>query len=132
MPTMAAITVKKNDGSTDIVWSNIQASGGESSPAVWRSNTVGTAPAQRPEIRMQSKWNGEQTARRIDISATYPTLTTGSDGAVNVQSRANFQGSMVVPTGMLDADINEAASQFMNLLASTLFKDSLKAGYAPT
>jgi hypothetical protein len=132
MPTMAAITVKKNDGTTDIVWSNVQASGGESSPAVWRSNTVGTAPAQRPEIRMQSKWNGDQTARRLDISATYPTLTTGSDGAVNVQARANLQASMVVPTGMLDADINEAASQFMNLLASTLFKDSLKAGYAPT
>ncbi|DAD51989.1 coat protein [ssRNA phage Gephyllon.4_13] len=132
MPTMAAITVKKNDGTTDIVWSNVQASGGESSPAVWRSNTVGTAPAQRPEIRMQSKWNGDQTARRLDISATYPTLTTGSDGAVNVQARANLQASMVVPTGMLDADINEAASQFMNLLSSTLFKDSLKAGYAPT
>lgn len=132
MPTMAAITVKKNDGTTDIVWTNIQASGGESSPAVWRSNTVGTAPAQRPEIRMQSKWNGDQTARRIDISATYPTLTTGSGGEVNIQARANLQASMVVPTGMLDADINEAASQFMNLLSSTLFKDSLKAGYAPT
>lgn len=132
MPTMAAITVKKNDGTTDIVWSNVQASGGESSPAVWRSNTIGTAPAQRPEIRMQSKWNGDQTARRIDITATYPTLTTGSDGKVNVAARANLSASMVVPTGMLDTDINEAAAQFMNLMASSLFKTSLQAGYAPT
>jgi carbon monoxide dehydrogenase subunit G len=132
MPTAANITVKKNDNTTDITWSVIQASGGENSPAVWRSNTIGTAPAQRPELRIQSKWNGDQTARRLDISATYPTLTTGSDGKVNVAARANLTASMVVPASMLDTDTNEACAQFVNLLASSLIKSSLQAGYAPT
>lgn len=132
MPAMAAITVKKNDGTTDIVWTNVQASGGESSPAVWRSNTIGTAPAQRPELRVQSKWNGDQTARRLDISGTYPTLTTGSDGKINVAARANLTASMVIPVSMLDTDINEACAQLMNLLSSALIKSSLQAGYAPT
>lgn len=132
MPTAANITVKKNDGTTDILWTLVQASGGESSPAVWRSNTIGTGPAQRPEIRLQSKWNGDQTARRLDISGTYPTLATGSDGKINVVARCNITASAVVPMGMLDADINEACAQLTNLLSSTLFKDSLKAGYAPT
>ena len=132
MPTMADITVKKNDGSTDILWTAIQASGGESSPAVWRSNTIGTAAAQRPEIRLQSKWNGDQTARRVDGTATYPSLATGSGGEINITNRFNFSFSAVVPSGMLDTDVNEAASQIANLIASTLFKSSFKAGYAPT
>lgn len=132
MPTMANITVKKNDGSTDIVWTAVQASGGESSPAVWRSNTIGTGPSQRPEIRLQSKWNGDQTARRLDISGTYPTLATAADGSVSVIARCNVQASVVVPMGMLDTDINEACAQLMNLMSSSLFKSSLQAGYAPT
>lgn len=131
MPTQANITVKKNDGTTDIVWTAVQASGGDKSPAIWRSNTIGTAAGQRPEIRMEARSNGDQTARRIDISATYPSLATGSDGSINVANRGNLQASAVLPLGMLDADLNEFVSQTVNLISSTLFKDALKAGYAP-
>jgi hypothetical protein len=37
-----------------------------------------------------------------------------------------------VPNGMADADINEAAAQSANLMASTLLVSSVKAGYSPT
>jgi len=132
MPTMAAITVKKNDGTTDIVWSNIQASGGEKSPAVWRSNTIGTAAGQRPELRLQSKANGDGTARRLDFSFTYPSLATGSDGKINVTNRVNVDMSVLVPLGQLDTDVNEAIAQCMNLAASTLLKSSFQSGFAPS
>lgn len=131
MPTMANITVKKNDNTTDVVYTVVNASGGDKSPAVWRNNTIGTAAAQRPEYRLQSRSNEAQTARRMDGSYTYPSLTTGSDGKINVASRFNLTVSAVVPADMLDTDLNEAVSQSLHLLAATLTKDSFKAGFAP-
>jgi hypothetical protein len=132
MPTMAAITVKKNDGTTDIVYTNVVASGGDKSPAIWRSQTVGTAAGQRPEARFESRSNGDQTGRRLDFQYSYPSLATGSDGKINVTNRFNLTVSAIVPLGMLDADLNEAVSQSMNMLATQLIKDSFKTGFAPT
>jgi hypothetical protein len=40
--------------------------------------------------------------------------------------------SAVIPQGMPDTDLNEAVSQGLNLLASSLVNGSLKAGFAPT
>jgi hypothetical protein len=129
---MADIVVKKNDTTTDITYTVVSASGGDKSPAVWRSNTVGTAAGQRPELRLASRPNGDGTARRIEGSYSYPSLTTGTDGKINVASRFNLTFSGIVPAAMLDADLNEGVSQSLNLLASVLFKNSFKAGFAPT
>jgi len=129
---MAAITVKKNDGVTNIVYSSVVASGGDKSPAVWRSNTVGTAAGQRPELRVSSRPNGDGTARRVEGSFSYPSLVTGSDGRINVANRFNLQFSAIVPLGMLDVDINEAGAQSMNLLADALIKAVMQSGFAPT
>jgi len=131
MPTQANITVKKNDGSTDITYTAVVASGGDKSPAVWRSNTVGTAAGQRPELRLSSRPNGDNTARRLEGSYSYPSLVTGSDGKINVGSRFNLTFSGVVPADMLDTDLNEAVAQSLNLLASSLIKSSFQTGFAP-
>lgn len=132
MPTMADLTVKKNDGTTNITYSTVSASGGDKSPAVWRSNTVGTAAGQRPEFRVSSRPNGNGTARRLEGSYSYPSLTTGTDGKINVASRFNLTFSAIVPADMLDTDLNEAVSQSLNLLGTTtLVKDAFKAGFAP-
>lgn len=132
MPSMANITVKKNDGATDIVYSAVVAAGGDKSPAVWRSNTIGTAPGQRPEMRLASRANGDSTARRLDLAFTYPSLSTDAYGNPVVTSRFNLTASMVVPSSMDDDDINEAVAQSMNLMASSLVKASGQSGYAPT
>lgn len=132
MPNMAAITVKKNDGTTDVVYTNVVASSGDKTPAVWRNNTVGTAASHRPEFSVSSQSNGPRTARRLLIKGTYPTLVTGSDGKTSVADRVIFDATVVVPQGMPDADVNEAASQMCNLMAATLTKDQIKAGYAAT
>jgi len=131
MPSMANMTVKKNDGTTDILYTAVVASGGDKSPAVWRSNTVGTAAGQRPELRVSSRPNGDGTARRIDGSYSYPSLVTGSDGKITVANRFNLTFSGVVPSGMLDADLNEASAQSMNLLAQALMKSVFQSGFAP-
>lgn len=132
MPNMANITVKKNDGTTDVTYTAVVPSAGDKTQAIWKNQTVGTAMGHRPELRVLSRDNGTSTARRVEVEFTYPSLVVGSDGKTNIADRFGFVGSFLVPKGMADADINEAASQAVNLMASTLFKDSLKTGYAPT
>lgn len=132
MPSMANLTVKKNDNTTDVTYTTVVASGGEKSPAIWRNNTIGTAPNQRPELRLASRFNGDQSGRRLEGSYSYPSLVTGSDGKVTVANRFNFSFSGIVPAAMPDADLNEAVSQCLHLMATTLMKDQFKTGFAAT
>lgn len=132
MPDMAPITVKKNDGVTDQVWSKVQASSGDRSPAVWRNTSVGSAPAFNPEIRATSRPNSDLSVRRLSISAGWPQSVVGTDGVTKKVNTFGFNGEFVVPQGMPDADRYEAASQFCHALATVLFKDMAKVGYSAT
>lgn len=132
MPNMANITVKKNDGTTDVVYTAVVPSAGDKTPAIWKNQTIGTASAHRPELKLMSRENGTSSARRVEGVFTYPTLVTGSDGKLHVADKVIMNVSGVVPKGMPDADVNEAVSQCFNLFVATLLKDSFKTGYAPT
>jgi hypothetical protein len=132
MPQMANITVKKNDGTTDIVYTAMIPSAGDKSAAIWRSNTIGSAAAFRPELQALSAPNGPKTARRVNLKYSYPSLVVGGDGKTSISDRLILDISAVVPQGMADADVNEAVSQGLNLCASQLIKDTVKAGFAPT
>jgi hypothetical protein len=131
MPTMANITVKKNDGTTDQVYTGVQPSGGDKSPAVWRNASVGTAIGHKPTFQVSARSNGGNTARRVEGSFVWPYTVTGADGKIVVSDRAIISFSAIMPTGMLTTDINEAASQGCNLIASSLVKSSLQEGFAP-
>jgi hypothetical protein len=63
---------------------------------------------------------------------SWPQSVVGTDGVTRKVNTYGFKGEFVVPQGMPDADRNEAASQFTNLLASVLFKDCTKAGFSAT
>lgn len=132
MPSLANITVKKNDGTTDITWTGVAASAGDKSPAIWRSQTVGSAPGFQPSFQMTSRPNGTGSARRVDVVITYPYTTTGTDGKTYLAEKAIFTGSMLCPLGMPSTDFNEAVAQGMNLLASALVKSCLQSGFAAT
>lgn len=132
MPQMANITVKKNDGTTDVTYTGVVPSSGDKSPAIWRNTSVGTASAHRPEFQLLSFANGPKTARKLEGKVMYPVLATGSDGKVNVVDRGWIMVSGILPTTMNDTDVNELVSQAFNLFASALVKDSFKSGYAPT
>lgn len=132
MTNMANITVKKNDGTTDVIYTALVPSAGDKTPAIWKNQTVGTAMAHRPEMTLISRDNGNSSARRVYDKFTYPTLVTDAQGKVTVADKLIIETTAIIPKGMPDADVNEAISQHANLHASTLFKDSYKAGYAPT
>jgi hypothetical protein len=132
MAAMADITVKKADEATNIVYAMKVASAGDRAPAIWKSTTVGTAPAHNPGLTLTSRSNADGKVRRVEFSYAYPQTATASDGSISVVNLAQISGSAALPQGMPQADLNEAIAQCMNLLASTLVKTSFKDGYAPT
>jgi hypothetical protein len=132
MTTMANITIKKNDGTTDVTYTAVVASGGDKSPAIWRNNSATGTPGQRPELRITSRANGDGTARRVDGNYTYPSVYTDTTtSTTKVAARANFQFSAVMPGEMPDADAEEFGAQIGNLIAAALVEEALTVGYAP-
>lgn len=133
MTTMANITVKKADGTTDIVYTALNPSSGDNVPALWRSETAGAAPALRPTIQMKSTNNGPKTARRIQVDYQYPyNLTDTTTSSTYVKSRIPMTMTLTVPGEVPDSIVAEAVNQMTNLLDSQLFIDSFKIGFAPT
>jgi len=131
MPSIANLIVKNNDEATNVTFTAIQGSGGDKAPAIWRNEAAGTAVSHRPTLHLASRNNGTGTARRLEGQAVFPTTVTGSDGRVTVADRLIISIQGVIPNGMPTAEVNEAVAQSLNLFASTLCKDSFKAGYAP-
>jgi len=136
MPTMASITVKKFDGVTDIIYDNLAASGGDSSPAVWRQDT-GSATALpvglRNTLKLATMWNGPKTARQVKFSFAAPYAVQDSTTTLyQAKDRVVFEGIMTVPQAIPANNINEACYQFLNLMAATLVKQAVASGYAPS
>jgi len=137
MPAMANITVKKFDGTTDIVYDALSASGGDGSPAVWRQDTGATAALPvglRKMFKVWTVWNGPKTARVMKFNFVYPYAVQDSTTTLySAKDRVVFDGgSVTIPQGIPATEIQEAIYQGLNLLAATLIKQSGAAGYAPT
>lgn len=133
MPAMAAITVKKNDGTTDVIYTSTSPSAGNGNPAIWRNDTVGTAMSHRPELRLTSREGGNGVNRVLRATFVWPQVAL--DSTTNVSKIVNklaAASDWTVPKDMPATEIAEAVSQYANLLASALIKQSVKDGFAPT
>lgn len=131
MPSLANITVKKNDGTTDIVYTGQSPSSGDGVPAIWKATTVGTAPAHQPEFRLASRDASKGAKRALRSTFQYPQIATNSTTSLtSVVDRASADTNWNFPKGMSQADINEFVSQYANLQVATLVKDCVKAGYS--
>ena len=132
MSTISNISVKDSDGTTDIVYAPVAASGGDKSPAVWLSTAVGSAAAFKPSIQISSRNNGTNSARRVEITATYPSIVTGSDGIPRVVDKFILTATAILPKAMSDADLRHATTQFTNMFYTPMVQGSVATGYAPT
>jgi hypothetical protein len=133
MPTMAAITVKKADGTTDIIYNALNPSGGDDSAAFWR-NTLGASPvvAGKPTLQLLSKWNAARDVRRVTGKFLYPYYTTDTTtGVTSVRKVISIEITAQIPQDCPSVDMQEAAAQGPNLFASTLIKSCFELGYAP-
>lgn len=131
MPVATNLTVKKNDGTTDIVHTLMTPSSGDKTPAVWRSNTVGSSVRERPEFRVQSYDSPDGQRRIIKEHLTWP-VTRVIGGVTELVGISQRTVETRIVKLMHDAEVNEFASQGANLSATTVVKDSVKSGFAPT
>nr|QDH90922.1 MAG: hypothetical protein H1Rhizo26FD577_000002 [Leviviridae sp.] len=133
MTAAANLTVKKNDGTTDIVYSLLAASGGDKSPAVWRSATAPGTGGQQPSLQIQSRNNGDNTGRRVDMTFVYPSVYTDAASSLSkVRSKVVATVSMLIPLDITAADALEAGAQFAHLLNNATVLPTFQNGYAPT
>lgn len=129
MPTMANITVKKYDGTTDVVYIAQNAAGADGTVASWYSPALNGTFASRPSFESWSRWNGPKTARRVDFKGHYPqALTDTNTGLVIVRNLATMQASFLIPTQMQQTELNEFAAQFTNLLGAVIVRDAIRTG----
>lgn len=129
MPSIADITVKKADGTTDITFSALNPAGGDGIPAIFRSQTVGTVPGHKPEIRISTK--GKTGARVMRLTARYPNVKTIDGVETLVSPGSRFSSEFQLDEKQDQADIDEAAEQFSNVQASVLVKSCAKTGFPP-
>lgn len=133
MPSIATLTIKKNNGTTDIAYSGQSPSSGDGVPAVWKSTTVGSAPAHQPEFRLSANAAGKGAKRHLRSTFMYPQIATNTTtGLTSVVDRALAATDWTFPTGMSQVDIDEFVSQYANLLVQALVKDCIKQGYSAT
>lgn len=133
MAAIANVTVKKADGTTDIVYTAIQPASGDGHFAVWRQEDTSVPQAFRPTLRMRVTDNGPKTARKPHLEYSYPFTYTDSTTGLKMQAHVVLASmDSLVPTQVPDATIAEAVHQFTNLLVNAAIRDSIKAGISPT
>lgn len=134
MPAIADITIKKNDGTTDIVYAAKVPSSGDNTAALFRSD-ANAAPyaGLKPELSVTSKWNGDKTVRRVSMIGKYNSYATDSTTTISSKiGSVTMDVTLAIPQSIPQADIDEGVSQLTNLITSTLIRSCLKAGFAPT
>lgn len=126
MSTAVSITVKKNDGLTDVIYGVLEGRSGDN-PARWKAPSLGSTSVTQPEFRVSQKTpNGLDKGKVIaTFSFPYHVVNT-TTGVTTIQSRELFRleytGDHSIPQAIRD----EGVSQGMNLLATAAFKLMLK------
>lgn len=126
MPQLSNLTVKKADGTTDIVYTGLSPSAGYGSPALFRSNSVGTSIAQRPSLLVTPISRPNRTV--VKTNYVYPIIDPATGKVVDygtIKAESNF------PVTADDSVINEITHQGTNLLATALVKSVFKEGMGP-
>lgn len=127
MPQMKNITVKKADGTTDVTFNAITASGGDSSPAVWRVDAADPIPKFRPTIKMVGAFNGPRTARTTRSDGVYPY----KDALGNEVGRVMIETRVLAPMQVPDTFVKECVFQHTNFQCNVDVRESFYTGYAP-
>lgn len=132
MPAISNITVKKADGTTDIIYTAVQPSSGDGVQAVWKA-AGGTAQAHQPELRCSARSVRNGAAREVRFSYMYPeTATDTTTGLTKVVHRERGSFSFEFDTDSATTAVNEGSAQFSNLLGSATAKAIVQSGYGPT
>lgn len=133
MSAISNITVKKDDGATDIIYVAKNPSSGDGVPSRWRADSAGSADSFKPELTISGHLNGAGTARWLNLKYTMPQVFTDSTTSLSaVNSRVTASLDMSFPVSTPDAVVNEAVSQLFNLINKTEIRTVFKEKFPPT
>lgn len=133
MPSMANITVKKADGTTDAIYVAATPSSGDKNPAIWTQNAYSGIQGFRPRFELLATPNANGSQRRLEGTFSFPiTYTDPATSLTKLNKSVDAKVTVFIPKELSTTDWNEAFSQFGNLMVSALVRDSVEEGYAPT
>lgn len=133
MPSMANITVKKADGTTDVVYVASTPSAGDKLPAIWTQDAFSGIQGFRPRFELATQNNGDNTIRQARSKFYYPiTYTDSTTGLLKLNKSVGFDGIVYLPKELTTDQWKEAWAQLGNLLVSSLVRSSIESGYSPT
>lgn len=127
---IADLTVKKANGTTDVVYVASQPSSGDGTPAVWREPTAGTAYAHAHELRLTAKTEGKNRVLRetFFFNQVEDDITIGTKRVVyTAKKMTTYQ----VPVDMDGASVSEFFSQASNISDDSGYLAGLKSLTAP-
>lgn len=131
MATATNLTVKKHDGTTDVVYTVVSGAPGDKLPAIWRNEAFSPIAGNRPVFTIASKavQNGKN-ARVVEAKLQYPELFTNSTtGVTAVRLKDVASAAFTIDLDGADALHQETVAQFLNLCKA--LTASITAGYAP-
>lgn len=132
MPSMANITVKKSDGTTDITYTAMSPATSDGSKALWRSNSVGSNPQQRPYFEYSAKASKDGLRRETTSNFVYPIVVVNAvTGISSVSGYYTEVTTRKLTMSAPDKDAAEAVAQAANLNASALIKSCSAVGFGP-
>lgn len=130
MPNMANIVVK-DQSDNDITFVAKSSAAGDGSFATWQ--TAGVSPLLSTDFRVKTQFNGKRDARRIEISGAVPfSYDSVLTGRPELSAVMPFSFTMAIPQNVEAVSTANMSALVSNLLASTLVKEILATGYAPT
>lgn len=134
MPTLANITVKLADNTTNLVLTAIQGAGSDGTPAVWRDETGTFTSEQRLTAQISTRWNDKRTARVSQCLVRMPILrATPVANVYDITGYAECRdGRFTIPQGMTTASQQNFAAIATNFMASQLIRDCISSGFAAT
>lgn len=129
MPTMANITAQ-NAAAANVTFNAMQPSSGDGA-AIWRAEGIGTKAGFRPTLELSARPNAKKDGRRVFLHLKVPVYEAIS-GVDTLVATVPFHMETTIPTNVSDTVIADAVAYLATLISSTLIKDSVKAGYAPS
>lgn len=129
MPSLANMTIKKNDGTTDAIYVAKLGAGQDGTKATLRYDAHPAPYAGlKPTFEITSRWNGPKTARRVEATLVFRAYQTDSTTGVSTQiGTIPITISAVIPqnldqTTWIDESVAQAANLFKHADTQTMFK----------
>lgn len=132
MSTATNLTVKKYDGTTDVVYTVISGAPGDRLPAIYRNEAFNAIAGNRPVFTVCSKasQNGKQQ-RIVEAKLLMPELYTDSSNVTLVRLKDVASCAVTIDLSGTDATHQEAVAQFFNLCNSASMRGVFVSGFAP-